>query len=388
MSTDYDDSNIQVFEVREVIRLRPGLFIGSTGSRGLHNLVYSIVSNSIDESLAGHCKNIDIFINDNGSITILDDGRGILTEISPHTGKSNLELVFMGISFGCHRAGGYISSRGWLEVGIEAVSALSSHVEVKVWQNQKIYTQYFERGIAVSVLEILPSQEERTGTSITFLPDLEIFKDGIEFDFDLLARRFRQLAFVNAGISISFTDYRNESKVENYYYEGGLRDYVAYLNTDKQPLHEEVIYTKSEKNQVWVEVALQWCTDDDDRILGFANTIETKEGGTHLEGLKIAVTRTLNKIARQRNKLQADDKLDGKYICEGLTAIVSVMLPAPEWEGPTKTRLANIDTQWIVGEIVSELLMEYLLSHPNAEIDRRSEELIRRQSSENNLHPS
>jgi DNA gyrase subunit B len=388
MSNDYDEGNIQVFEAREAIRLRPGLFIGSTGSLGLHNLVYSIVSNSIDELLAGHCNNIDISINDNGSITILDDGRGILTEISPNTGKSNLERVFTCVSFGCHRTGGYISSRGWLKVGIDAVSALSAHVEVKVWRDGKIHTQRFERGIAVSGLEIAASKNDRTGTSITFLPDLEIFKDGIEFDFDLLARRFRQLAFVNAGMRISFTDYRHESKIENYYYEGGLRDYVAYLNSDKQPLHEEVIYTRTKKNQVRVEVALQWCTDDDDRILGFANTIETKEGGTHLEGLKIAITRTLNKIARQRNKLQGDDELDGKYICEGLTAIVSVMLPAPEWEGSTRTRLANIDAQWIVGEIVSELLMEYLVSHPNAEIDRRYEELVRCRSKENNHHTS
>jgi DNA gyrase subunit B len=385
MTTDYDDSNIRVLEGLEAVRVRPGMYIGSTGSIGLHNLVYGVVSHSIEEALAGRCKNIDISLNSNGSITIIDDSGWISAEIYPQTDKSTMELLFTVFYVGCHQVGNYQTSGWFYGAEMPVVSALSSHVEVKVWRDRKVHTQRFERGIAVSALEIVASDSNRTGTSITFSPDLEIFKDGIEFDFDLLASRFRELAFVNAGIKISFTDYRHDIKLENYCYEGGLRDYVAYLNADKQLLHEEVIYAKAEKNRVRVEVALQWCHDADDRILGFANTIRTREGGTHLEGLRIAITRTLNKIARQRNKIQEDDELDGKYICEGLTAIVSVMLPAPEWEGPTRNRLANIEIQWIVGEIVSEALTEYLITHPSAEIARR-EELICPQQIENNLN--
>jgi DNA gyrase subunit B len=381
MSTDYDDSNIRVLEGLEGVRSYPGMFIGSTGSPGLHHLVYEVVDNSIDEALAGHCKNIDISINTNGSITVIDDGRGIPAVIDPQMGKSKIEtlltVLHAGSKFG---DGSYTVSGGLHGVGIAVVSALSSHVEVKVWWNLKIYTQYFERGIAVSTLEIAASEDDLTGTSITFLPDLEIFKDGIEFDFDILANRFRELAYLNADIAFSLTDYRlitsrsDEPTAEYHYYPGGLRDYVAYLNRDKQPLHEEVIYAKTEKNEVRVEVALQWCSNAEDRILGFANTTRTIDGGTHLESLKIAINRTLNKIARQRNKLQLDNDLAGKYICEGLTAIVSVILPYPEWAGSMKTKLANVDVQSIVCEIVSELLMEYLVDHPNVEIDRRYEE--------------
>jgi DNA gyrase subunit B len=372
MSSDYDDSNIRVLEGLAAVRFRPGMYIGNTSATGLHHLVYEVVDNSIEEALAGHCQNINISINANGSITVIDDGRGIEDETTLQTGEFSIEKIFTSLHTGKYRDCDCRIGGGLYGVGMAVVSALSSQVEVTVRRNQKVHAQRFERGIAVSTLEITPSEDNRTGTSITFLPDLEIFKDGIEFDFDRLACRFRQLAFVNAGVRISVNDYRrealkiNEPKAENYYYEGGLRDYVVYLNADKQPLHQDVIYAQNEQNQFRVEVALQWCLDADDIFLGFANTTQTPEGGMHLDGLKMAVTRTVNKIARQRNKLQPDDdNLGGKYIRNGLTAVVSVLLPNPDWAGPTRTKLVNSGIRQIVDSIVTEALTEYFSTHPD-----------------------
>lgn len=404
MTTDYDDGNIRVLEGLEAVRVRPGMYIGSTGPKGLHHLVYEVADNSIDEALAGHCKNIDISINANGSVTVVDDGRGIPAGINPQTGKSTIETVLTVLHAGGKFGdGGYTVSGGLHGVGISVVNALSAHVEVKVWRNQKIHTQRFEKGIAVSQLEVAPSKEDRTGTTVTFLPDTEIFKESIEFDFDTLASRFKELAYLNAGIRISFTDRRlhllgtTEPRVENYYYEGGIREYVSYINAEKQPLHEEVIYIQSEKNKVQVEVALQWCVDAySDNILGFANNIRTIDGGTHLEGLKVVLTRTMNAVARKRNKLkEGDANLGGENIREGLTAIVSVKVPNPEFEGQTKTKLGNTEVRGIVDSIVSEALTEYLEFRPNiadailekaiqafnaAEAARRARELVRRKS--------
>lgn len=404
MTSDYGDDNIRVLEGLEAVRVRPGMYIGNTSATGLHHLVYEVADNSIDEALAGHCKNIDISINANGSITVIDDGRGIPAGINPQTGKSTIETVLTVLHAGGKFGdGGYTVSGGLHGVGISVVNALSAHVEVKVWRNQKIHTQRFEKGIAVSGLEIVPSPEDRTGTTVTFLPDTEIFKEGIVFDFDTLAVRFKQLAYLNAGLRISFSDYRlellesDQPKIENYFYEGGIKEYIAYLNVDKQPLHEEVIYIQSEKNKVQVEVALQWCVDAyTDNILGFANNIQTKEGGTHLDGLKVVLTRTMNAIGRKRNKLKdGDANLGGENIREGLTAIVSVKVPNPEFEGQTKTKLGNSEVRGIVDSIVSEALTEYLEFRPNiadailekalqafnaAEAARRARELVRRKS--------
>ncbi|WP_310487888.1 DNA topoisomerase (ATP-hydrolyzing) subunit B [Chamaesiphon sp. VAR_69_metabat_338] len=404
MSSDYGDDNIRVLEGLEAVRVRPGMYIGNTSATGLHHLVYEVADNSIDEALAGHCKNIDISINANGSITVIDDGRGIPAGINPQTGKSTIETVLTVLHAGGKFGdGGYTVSGGLHGVGISVVNALSANVEVKVWRNQKIHTQRFEKGVAVTGLDIVPSPEDRTGTTVTFLPDIEIFKEGIVFDFDTLAVRFKQLAYLNAGLRISFSDYRlellenNEPRIENYYYEGGIREYIAYLNVDKQPLHEEVIYIQSEKNKVQVEVALQWCSDAySDNILGFANNIQTKEGGTHLDGLKVVLTRTINAIGRKRNKLkEGDSNLGGENIREGLTAIVSVKVPNPEFEGQTKTKLGNSEVRGIVDSIVSEALIEYLEFRPNiadailekalqafnaAEAARRARELVRRKS--------
>jgi DNA gyrase subunit B len=404
MSTSYDDDNIRVLEGLEAVRVRPGMYIGNTSATGLHHLVYEVADNSIDEALAGHCKNIDISINANGSITVIDDGRGIPAGINPQTGKSTIETVLTVLHAGGKFGdGGYTVSGGLHGVGISVVNALSAHVEVKVWRNQKIHTQRFEQGVAVTGLEIVPSPEDRTGTTVTFLPDIEIFKEGIVFDFDTLAVRFKQLAYLNAGLRISFSDYRlellenNEPKVENYFYEGGIKEYIAYLNVDKQPLHEDIIYIQSEQDKVQVEVALQWCVDAyTDNILGFANNIQTKEGGTHLDGLKVVLTRTMNAIGRKRNKLKdGDANLGGENIREGLTAIVSVKVPNPEFEGQTKTKLGNSEVRKIVDSIVGEALTEYLEFRPNiadailekalqafnaAEAARRARELVRRKS--------
>jgi DNA gyrase subunit B len=405
MTTDYDDGNIRVLEGLEAVRVRPGMYIGSTGPKGLHHLVYEVADNSIDEALAGHCKNIDISINANGSITVVDDGRGIPAGINPQTGKSTIETVLTVLHAGGKFGdGGYTVSGGLHGVGISVVNALSAHVEVKVWRNQKIHTQRFAKGIAVSGLEVEPSPEDRTGTTVTFLPDTEIFKESIEFDFDTLASRFKELAYLNAGIRISFGDYRlellgtTEPKIDNYYYEGGIKEYVAYINAERTPIHEEVIYIQGEKNKVQVEVALQWCIDaySSDNVLGFANNIRTNEGGTHLDGLKVVLTRTMNAIARKRNKLKdGESNLGGENIREGLTAIVSVKVPNPEFEGQTKTKLGNTEVRGIVDSIVSEALTEYLEFRPNiadailekaiqafnaAEAARRARELVRRKS--------
>lgn len=370
MSSDYDDSNIRVLEGLAAVRFRPSMYIGDTSTTGLHHLVYEVVDNSIEEALAGYCKNIDISINADGSITVTDDGRGIESQRDEQTNEFSIEKIFTSLHTGKYRDCDYRIGGGLYGVGIAVVSALSSHLEVKVWQNQNIYSQRFERGGAVSPLETVTNESHPTGTSITFLPDLEIFKDGIEFDFDTLAHRFRQLTFVNAGVRISLTDARrsviNEPKTENYYHEGGLRDYVLYLNADKQPLHEDVIYAETEQNQFRVKVALQWCFDADDLILGFANTTQTAGGGMHCDGVKMAVTRTVNKIARQRNKLQPDDdNLGGESSRNGLTAVVSVLLPNPDWAGPTRTKLVNSEIRQIVDSIVTEALTKYFSAHPD-----------------------
>jgi DNA gyrase subunit B len=381
MTTDYDESNIRVLEGLEAVRVRPGMYIGSTRSSGLHHLVYEVVDNSIEEAMAGHCQNIDISINADGSMTVVDDGRGIESERDSQTGKFSIETIFTTLNWGKYRDCDYRIGGGLHGVGLAVVSALSSHLEVKVWHEGKTHTQSFERGLAVSGLETVSNRKDRTGTSITFSPDPEIFTETIEFDFDTLASRFRELAYLNADIRINFTDNRleaqgiNEPKVENYYYPDGLRDYVTDLNREKQPLHEEIIYIKAEKERIRVEVALQWCIDtEQDCVLGFANTTRTIEGGKHIDGLKMALTRTVNQIARQQNKSRSNDaNLSGEYIREGLTAIVAVLLPNIEWAGPTRTALANSQARGVVDSIVSEALIVYLSSHPDvadAIIDR------------------
>ncbi|MCS7146899.1 MAG: DNA gyrase subunit B [Geminocystis sp.] len=397
---NYSAEQIQVLEGLEPVRKRPGMYIGSTGIRGLHHLVYEVVDNSIDEALAGYCTNIDVSLNEDGSVTVVDNGRGIPTDIHPRTGKSALETVLTvlhaGGKFG---GGGYKVSGGLHGVGISVVNALSAWVEVTVWRDGKVYTQRFERGKPVTELITRDNDTNHPrGTSVTFLPDAEIFTETTQFDYNTIATRLRELAYLNAGVSITFTDKRVQPpRVETYCYQGGIKEYVAYMTQDKELLHDDIIYITGEKNGVQVEVALQWCVDSySDTILGFANNIRTVDGGTHLEGLKTVLTRTLNNIARRRNKLKENEpNLAGENVREGLTAVISVKVPNPEFEGQTKTKLGNSEVRGIVDSLVGEALSEYLEFHPQvadsiiekaiqaykaAEAARRARELVRRKS--------
>lgn len=404
MTTNYSADQIQVLEGLEPVRKRPGMYIGSTGPRGLHHLVYEVVDNSVDEALAGYCKLIQVDLNPDGSVLVSDDGRGIPTDIHPRTGRSALETVMTvlhaGGKFG---GGGYKVSGGLHGVGVSVVNALSEWVEATVWRDRTVYTQRFERGVPVTELVAKPSTEQRTGTTIAFKPDPEIFTTETEFDYNTLVGRFRELAYLNAGVQVTFRDCRldllnsSEPKVESYRYDGGIREYIAYMNRDKQPIHEEVIHIQGERNNVQVEVALQWCVDAyTDNLLGFANNIRTIDGGTHLEGLKAVLTRTMNTIARKRNKLKDNDaNLAGENVREGLTGVVSVKVPDPEFEGQTKTKLGNTEVRGIVDSLVGEVLTEYLEFRPSvadsvlekaiqafnaAEAARRARELVRRKS--------
>lgn len=398
-TTNYDAEQIQVLEGLEPVRKRPGMYIGTTGPRGLHHLVYEVVDNSIDEALAGYCTHIEIDINEDGSVTVTDDGRGIPTDIHPRTNKSALETVLTvlhaGGKFG---GGGYKVSGGLHGVGISVVNALSEWVEVTVWRNGNIHTQRYERGNAVTELISKPEPNHPTGTSISFLPDSQIFTETTEFDYNLLANRLKELGYLNAGVKITFTDKRvNPHRKETYCYEGGIKEYVAYMTREKEVLHQDIIYTSGEKNGVQVEVALQWCIDSySDTILGFANNIRTVDGGTHLEGLKTVLTRTLNNIGRKRNKIkESEPNLAGENVREGLTAVISVKVPDPEFEGQTKTKLGNSEVRGIVDSLVGEALSEYLEFNPHvgdgiiekaiqafkaAEAARRARELVRRKS--------
>jgi len=399
MTSSYSAEQIQVLEGLEPVRKRPGMYIGSTGPRGLHHLVYEVVDNSIDEALAGYCTHIEVDLNADGSVSVADDGRGIPTDVHPRTGKSALETVMTvlhaGGKFG---GGGYKVSGGLHGVGVSVVNALSEWVEVTVYREKERHTQRYERGVPVTELVKTKQEEERTGTSVNFRPDEQIFTTGIEFEYDTVARRLRELAYLNAGVKITFSDHRvTPEKIESYKYDGGIQEYVAYINREKTPLHEEIIYMNAEKNDVQVEVALQWCTDAySDNLLGFANNIRTIDGGTHLEGLKTVLTRTMNAIARKRNKLKENNaNLAGENIREGLTGVVSVKVPDPEFEGQTKTKLGNTEVRGIVDSLVGEYLNEFLEFRPAvgdailekaiqafnaAEAARRARELVRRKS--------
>jgi DNA gyrase subunit B len=401
----YGAEQIQVLEGLEPVRKRPGMYIGTTGPRGLHHLVYEVVDNSVDEALAGHCDQILVVLNDDGSCAVTDNGRGIPTDIHPRTGKSALETVLTvlhaGGKFG---AGGYKVSGGLHGVGVSVVNALSEWVEVTVHRQDQIHTQRFERGAPIGILASAPAEQGRTGTSICFKPDIEIFSTGIAFDFQTLSSRLRELAYLNGGVKIFFRDERasargadGEPHEEIYLYEGGIKEYVEYMNAGKDPLHADIIYVNAEKEGVQVEAALQWCVDAySDSILGFANNIRTVDGGTHIEGLKAVLTRTLNTFAKKRGKRKdADGNLAGENIREGLTAVLSVKVPDPEFEGQTKTKLGNTEVRGIVDTLVGEALAVYLEFNPGvidlilekaiqafnaAEAARRARELVRRKS--------
>ena len=406
VQTAYGAEQIQVLEGLEPVRKRPGMYIGTTGPRGLHHLVYEVVDNAVDEALAGHCDSILVVLHDDGSASVTDNGRGIPTDIHPRTGRSALETVLTvlhaGGKFG---AGGYKVSGGLHGVGVSVVNALSEWVEVTVHRQDQVHNQRFERGAPIGSLISQPATEVgRTGTKVRFKPDIQIFSTGIEFDYHTLSARLRELAYLNGGVRIVFSDERASSRnaagevhEEVYHYEGGIKEYVAYMNAEKDPLHPEIIYVDSERDGVQVEAALQWCVDAySDNIFGFANNIRTVDGGTHIEGLKAVLTRTLNTFAKKRGKRKdADTNLAGENIREGLTAVLSVKVPDPEFEGQTKTKLGNPEVRGIVDSLVGESLSEYLEFNPSvidlilekaiqafnaAEAARRARELVRRKS--------
>lgn len=361
----YDESQIQVLEGLEAVRKRPGMYIGSTSSRGLHHLVYEIVDNSIDEALAGFCDEILVSINEDNSITVIDNGRGMPTGIHPKMGKSAVEVIMTvlhaGGKFG---GGGYKVSGGLHGVGASVVNALSEWCEVTVSRDGEVWQQRYARGVAISDLAKIGSTEEH-GTKVSFKPDTEIFEE-TEYDFEILANRLRELAFLNKGIKIVLTDKREDNKQEIYHYEGGIKEFVAYLNRNKEVLHQDPIYVEGEKDGIIVEVSLQYNDGYNENLYSFANNIDTIEGGTHLSGFKTALTRVINDYGKRFNHLKENDKnLSGDDIREGLTAVVSVKISEPQFEGQTKTKLGNSEVRSVVDSIVGEGVSIFLEENPN-----------------------
>lgn len=389
MSKDYSASNIQVLEGLEPVRKRPGMYIGSTDIRGLHHLIWEIVDNSIDEAMAGYCKNIDIVINADGSITIMDDGRGIPTDIHPKTGKSALETVMTvlhaGGKFG--EGGGYKVSGGLHGVGASVVNALSNKTRAEVHRDGKIHVQEYAKGAILNDVHV-EGETDKTGTVVTFYPDDTIFET-VEFDFDTIATRIRQQAYLTKGIQISIIDLRqpkvkkkekNEKGEETvkmevvegefiprkvmFYFEGGVKSYVQHLNLNKEGLND-IFYTEKEVDSVSVEIAFQYTNSFSENIITFANNIHTLEGGSHLTGFRAALTRSINAYAREKAILkEKDDNLTAEDVREGLTAVISVKLGEPQFEGQTKSKLGNPEIRPIVESVFSEKLVEYLEENP------------------------
>ncbi|MBP2025556.1 DNA topoisomerase (ATP-hydrolyzing) subunit B [Peptoniphilus stercorisuis] len=364
-NTHYEDSDIQVLTGLEPVRKRPGMYIGSTSSKGLHHLVYEVVDNSIDEALAGRNDYILIEIHEDNSVSVSDHGSGIPTGVHPQTGKSTVETVLTILhAGGKFDNGAYKVSGGLHGVGVSVVNALSTKLVATIKRDGHIYEQTFSRGIAQSNLEIIGNTSESdTGTKITFTPDAEIF-DTVEFDYETLSKRFREMAFLNKGIKIEFKDHRS-NKGEIYHYEGGIKSFVEFINKKKNPIHSEVIYIEDNKEDTQVEVALQYTDSYSENILTFANNIHTEEGGTHLSGFRSALTRTINDYGRKYNIIkEKEENLSGDDVREGLTGVISVKLPQPQFEGQTKAKLGNSETRGIVDSIVSEDLAIFLEENP------------------------
>eukprot|EP00741_Cyanophora_paradoxa_P004302 tig00000792_g4176.t1 len=441
-ATAYGAEQIQVLEGLEPVRKRPGMYIGSTGPKGLHHLVYEVVDNAIDEALAGHCSEVLVELLADGSCRVSDDGRGIPTDVHPATGKSAVETVLTvlhaGGKFG---GGGYKVSGGLHGVGVSVVNALSEELDVEVYRNGKVFTQSYRRGAPQADLASSPSRSERKGTTVRFKPDHLIFTETTTFDYSTLCVRLRELAFLNAGVRITLADHRanggpkarkesaraadeegeeGEEQAaareaptpappspppaplsgpysETYHFAGGIREYITFLNRDKQALHQDVIFCDGERDNIGVQVAMQWAADSySDNLLGFVNAIRTNDGGTHVDGLKATLTRTLNAFARKSGKLkEGAPNLGGDFVREGLTAIVSVQVPNPEFQGQTKARLGNTEVRPIVDALVGEAFAEFLEFNPEvgslivdkalqawnaAEAARRARELVRRKS--------
>ncbi|HEK9100824.1 DNA topoisomerase (ATP-hydrolyzing) subunit B [Bacillus pfraonensis] len=362
----YDESQIQVLEGLEAVRKRPGMYIGSTSGKGLHHLVWEIVDNSIDEALAGYCDEINVAIEEDNSIRVTDNGRGIPVGIQEKMGRPAVEVIMTvlhaGGKFG---GGGYKVSGGLHGVGASVVNALSTELEVFVHREGKIHYQKYERGIPVADLKVI-GETDRTGTITRFKPDPEIFKETTEYDFDTLATRMRELAFLNRNIKLTIEDKRENKQKKEFHYEGGIKSYVEHLNRSKQPIHEEPVYVEGSKDGIQVEVSLQYNEGYTNHIYSFTNNIHTYEGGTHEVGFKTALTRVINDYGRKNNILKdADSNLTGEDVREGLTAIVSIKHPNPQFEGQTKTKLGNSEARTITESVFSEAFEKFLLENPN-----------------------
>lgn len=360
----YDESQIQVLEGIEAVRKRPGMYIGSTGPRGLHHLVYEVVDNSIDEALAGYCDKIHVTVHRDNSVTVTDNGRGIPVGTHPKLGKPAVEVALTMLHAGGKFDGkSYKVSGGLHGVGVSVVNALSEHLEVEIQRDGKIYRQRYERGKAVSLLTE-EGNTKKTGTKIAFKPDYQIFEE-INFDFDTLEYRFRELAFLNKGITIALKDER-DGRHSTMHYEGGLVEFVKYLNRNREVLHKNPMYFEGKRDRCVVEVAMQYNDGYVENIFSFANNINTHEGGTHLSGLKAALTRVINDYGRKYNFLKENDKnLSGEDVREGLTAVISVKLTDPQYEGQTKTKLGNSEIKGIVESIAADAISSYLEENPS-----------------------
>lgn len=361
---NYTADNIQVLEGLEAVRKRPGMYIGSTSSRGLHHLVWEIVDNSIDEALAGYCTEIIVSIEKDNSIKVIDNGRGIPVDIMEKTGRPAVETILTvlhaGGKFG---GGGYKVSGGLHGVGSSVVNALSKKLVATIYKNEKIHEQTFEYGKVTSDLLII-GETDLEGTTIQFWPDETIFTETTEYEYDILRSRIRELAFLNKGLRITLRDERID-KEESFHYEGGIKEYVSYLNRAKEPIHEEVIYVEGEKDNIITEIAMQYNAGYNTNIYSFTNNISTHEGGTHEDGFKRSLTRVINSYATANKLLKNDESLTGDDVREGLVAIVSIKHPDPQFEGQTKTKLGNSEVRGIVDKMFAEKFNDFLLENPD-----------------------
>jgi len=395
INVKYDENQIQVLEGLEAVRKRPGMYIGSTSARGLHHLVYEIVDNSIDEALAGYCTHIEVYINEDNSVEVIDNGRGIPVGIQKKMGLPAVEVVFTVLHAGGKFGGeGYKVSGGLHGVGASVVNALSEYLEVFIHIDGKIHYQRYERGVPNDRLKVI-GETDKTGTHVKFKPDPEIFEETV-FDYDTILSRLREQAFLNKGLRITLTDRREEGKSESLYYEGGIKSFVEYINRNKDVIHENVIYFESQKNDCQVEIAMQYNDGYNENIISFANNIHTTEGGTHETGFKNALTRILNDYAKKTNLLKDSDKnLSGEDVREGLSAVISVKVFEAQFEGQTKTKLGNSEVRQVVESIMNEKFATFLEENPSVaktiiekaitasrarEAARKARELTRRKS--------
>lgn len=362
----YDENQIQVLEGLEAVRKRPGMYIGSTSGKGLHHLVWEIVDNSIDEALAGFCTEINVIIEEDNSITVKDNGRGIPVGIHEKMGRPAVEVIMTvlhaGGKFG---GGGYKVSGGLHGVGASVVNALSTELDVTVHRDGKVHYQKFHKGVPAADLEVI-GETDVTGTITHFKPDAEIFKETTVYDYEILANRIRELAFLNRGLKITIEDKRENKRSNEYYYEGGIKSYVEHLNRTREVIHDEPVYIEGEKDGITTEVAIQYNDSYTSNIYSFANNIHTYEGGTHEAGFKSALTRVINDYAR-KNKIfkESDDNLSGEDVREGITAIISIKHPDPQFEGQTKTKLGNSEVRTVTDSVFSEAFDKFLLENPS-----------------------